>query len=110
MPPKTDDIEDRIARASEAIDKDPTLKGTKAAAKFQALYDRLIARRRGRPASYTWGRHNKKLSTPQDSSLKDYCLMLYASRRNPNLDTIQTGAIRLVYYETGDTDLSVSRR
>ena len=107
MPPKTDDIEDRITRASEAIDNDPTLKGTKAAAKFQAPYDRLIAWRRGRPASYTRGRHNKKLSTPQDSSLKDYCLMLYVSRCNPNLDVIQTSATRLVYYEAGDTDLSV---
>ena len=39
---KTDDIEDRITRASKAIDKDLILKGTKVVIKFQALYNRLI--------------------------------------------------------------------
>jgi hypothetical protein len=94
MPPKAESAKDRITKASEAIDKDPTLKGTKAVAKFRAPYDRLMARRRGRPLSNTRGGHNKKLSAPQDASLKDYCLMLYASRRSPNLDTIQTSANR----------------
>jgi hypothetical protein len=60
------------------MDKDLKLGGTKVVAKFNALYDRLMARRRGRPASYTRGGYNKKLLAPQDSSLKDYCLMLYA--------------------------------
>ena len=64
MPPKNDPIEARITRASKAMDNDPTLKGTKAAAKFGAPYDRLMARRRGRPASRTRGRHNKKLLVP----------------------------------------------
>jgi hypothetical protein len=61
MPPKNDPIEARITRASKAIDNDLTLKGIKVAAKFRAPYDRLIARRRGRPISYTRGRYNKKL-------------------------------------------------
>jgi hypothetical protein len=110
MPTKAERIEDRIAQASKAIDSDPKLKGTRAAAKFGAPYERLIARRRGRPASNTQGGHNKKLSAPQDESLKDYCLMLYTSRRNPNLEAIQTGASQLVYYETGDTNSLVLRR
>jgi hypothetical protein len=61
MPPKNDLIKARIIKASKAMDNDLTLKGTKAVAKFKALYDRLIARRRGRPASHTRGRYNKKL-------------------------------------------------
>jgi hypothetical protein len=44
MPPKAEAIEERIAKASEAIDRDPRLKGTKAAAHFGAPYDRLMAR------------------------------------------------------------------
>jgi hypothetical protein len=36
--------------------------------------------------------------------------MLYTSGRNSNLEAIQTGASRLVYYETGDTDFLVLRR
>jgi hypothetical protein len=110
MPPKAEAIEERIAKASEAMDRDPRLKGTKAAAHFGAPYDRLMARRRGRPASNSRGGHNKKLSVPQDESLRDYLLMLYTSGRSPNLEAIQTGASRLVYYDTGDIDSSVSRR
>jgi hypothetical protein len=52
MPPKNDSIKARITKAFKAIDNDPTLKGTKAIAKFKALYNRLIAQRRGRPASH----------------------------------------------------------
>ena len=66
MPRKSEDIEDRISKASKAMDEDPSLKGIKAAAKFRAPYDRLMARRRGRLASNTRGGYNKKLSTPED--------------------------------------------
>ena len=76
MPPKSRDIEQRIAQASKAMDEDRTLKGTEAAARFQAPYHRLMARQRGRPASHTRGGHNKKLLEPEDESLKDYILML----------------------------------
>jgi len=110
MPPKTHEIEDRITKASEAMDNDPTLRGIAAAARFGAPYQRLMARRRGRPASHTRGGHNKKLSEPQDSALKDYIFMLYASGHSANLEAIQTSASRLVYYETGDAKSSVSRR
>ena len=110
MPPKSEAIEERIARASEAMDQDPRLRGTKAAVQFVVPYDRLMARRRGRPASNSRGGHNKKLSVPQDKSLRDYLLMLYTSGRSPNLEIIQTSASRLVYYDTGDIDSSVSRR
>jgi hypothetical protein len=66
MPRKLEDIKDRISKASKIMDKDPSLKGTKAAAKFGALYNRLMARRRGRPISNTRRGHNKKLSIPKD--------------------------------------------
>jgi hypothetical protein len=88
MLPKAEAIEERITKASEAMDRDPKLKGAKAIAYFGASYDRLIARRRGRPTSNSRGRHNKKLLVPQDKSLRDYLLMLYTSRRSPNLEAI----------------------
>jgi hypothetical protein len=48
MPAKSYAIKKRVIKASKAIDNNPTLKGTVAAAKFGASYNRLIARRRGR--------------------------------------------------------------
>ena len=110
MPPKSEAIEERIARASEAMDQDPRLRGTKAIVQFVVPYNRLIARQRGRPASNSRGRHNKKLLVPQDKSLRDYLLMLYISGQSPNLEIIQTSASRLVYYDTSDIDFSVSCR
>jgi hypothetical protein len=92
------------------MDKDPKLKGTKAAAKFGAPYNRLMARRRGRPASNTRGGHNKKLSAPQDESLKDCIYMLQASGRAADRVAIQSTTTRLLYYETGDSEISVSSR
>jgi hypothetical protein len=61
MPPASHEIEARIAKACEAIDNNPKLKGIAATAQFGALYYRLIARRRGRPPSYTRGGYNKRL-------------------------------------------------
>jgi hypothetical protein len=110
MPTKVELIEEKVIQASKAMDKDPTLKGTKAAAKFRAPYDRLMARRRGRPASNTRGGHNKKLSGPQDESLKDYIFMLWASSRVANREAIQRAATQLLFYETGDSNISVSSR
>jgi hypothetical protein len=43
MPAKSYTIEERVIKASKAIDNNPTLKGTVVAAKFRAPYDRLIA-------------------------------------------------------------------
>jgi hypothetical protein len=76
MPPKSRDIEERVAKASAAMDKDPRLKGTKAASQFEAPYDWLMARRCGRPASHSRGGTNKKLSESEDEALKEYILML----------------------------------
>ena len=61
MPPKADPIEDAIQKASAAMDADPALKGVAAAKEFGAIYSRLMARRRGRPASSSQGGHNWKL-------------------------------------------------
>jgi hypothetical protein len=110
MPPKSEAIKERIARASEAMDQDPRLRETKAAVQFIVPYNRLMARRRGYPASNSRGGYNKKLLVLQDKSLRDYLLMLYIFGRSPNLEIIQTSASRLVYYDTGNINSSVSRR
>jgi len=60
MPFTHNEIKAAIAEASAAMDLDPSLKGTVAAHEFGANYTRLIARRRGRLASNTRSRHNKK--------------------------------------------------
>jgi hypothetical protein len=39
MPPKAEAIEERIAKASKAMDRDPRLKETKAIAHFGAPYN-----------------------------------------------------------------------
>jgi hypothetical protein len=64
MPQTNEEIEATIAEASEAMDRDPYLKGAAAARTYNANYTRLMARRRGRPASNTRGGHNKKLTEP----------------------------------------------
>jgi hypothetical protein len=109
MPPKSLDVEVAISKASEAMDKDPKLKGTKAALRYGAPYDRLIRRRQGRRASNTRGGHNKKLSVPQDGALKDYIMMLYSAGTSANLDEIHTAASRLLYYVLGDPKSAPSR-
>ncbi len=62
--PKANSIEIAIQNASAAIDADPTLQGTDAAKQYNAIYQRLMARRRGRPSSSTRGGHNQKLQDP----------------------------------------------
>jgi len=76
MPPKQTDIKERIAKASQAIDDDPTLKATKAALWFGAPYQRLLACQKGRLASNTRGGHNKRLDAPWDDALKEYIIVL----------------------------------
>jgi hypothetical protein len=46
MPPKADSTEIAIQNALAAMDADPTLKGTDAAKQYNAIYQRLMARRR----------------------------------------------------------------
>jgi hypothetical protein len=110
MPPKPLKIKEAIAKASKAIDRDPKLKETKAAVQYGAPYHQLMARRRGRPASNTRGGHNKKLSAPEDSALKDYIFMLYSAGTSANTNETQTAASRLLYYVSGDTKASISCR
>jgi hypothetical protein len=110
MPPKSEAIKERIARASEAMDQDPRLRGTKAIVQFVVPYNRLMARRRGRPTSNSRGGYNKKLSVLQDESLRDYLLIFYISGRSPNLEIIQISTSRLVYYNTSNINSSISRR
>jgi len=61
MPPKADSIEIAIQKALAAMDADPTLKGTDVAKQYNAIYQRLMAWRQGRPSSSTRGGHNQKL-------------------------------------------------
>ena len=110
MPPKPSKIEEAIAKASKAMDRDPKLKGTKAAVQYGAPYHQLMARRQGRPASNTRGGHNKKLSAPEDLALKDYIFMLYSAGTSANTNEIQTAASRLLYYVSGNAKASISRR
>ena len=86
MPLTNEEIEEAIAQASEAMDKDPTLKGAEAARWYNAIYSRLMARRKGRPSSNMRGGQNKKLSEPQDHALKDYLLMLHWAGTSANMD------------------------
>jgi hypothetical protein len=95
MPPKVDSIENAIQMASAAMDADPHLKGTDAAKKYGAIYQRLMARRRGRPASNTRGGHNKKLENLQDHIVQDYLLMLYHAGTSANLEALCNGCVLL---------------
>jgi hypothetical protein len=67
-----------------------------------------MARRRGRSASYTRGGHNKKLSEPQNSALKDYLLMLYHAGTPATLEEVVLASNRLLWY-SGSME-TVSRR
>lgn len=110
MPLNNTEIEANIAAASAAMDANPRLPATKAARQFNAPYQRLLARRKGRPHSGTRGGTNKKLSIVQDTALKEYILMLHACGTSPNLDNVRLAANRLLFYETGDPEKAVSQR
>ena len=88
MPLNNTEIEANIAAASEAMDANPRLSATKAARQFSAPYQRLLARQKGRLYSATRGRTNKKLSTVQDSALKEYILILHGCGTSLNLDSV----------------------
>jgi hypothetical protein len=104
MPPEPHEIEERIAKASHVIDNDPYLRGTKAAKQFGALYEYLMARRCGRPPSYSQGRQNKKLSVLQDDTLKEYILILQYSGRRANIYEIRIAIGRLLFWSSGDSN------
>jgi hypothetical protein len=106
MPPKVDSIENAIQMASAAMDADPHLKGTDAAKKYRAIYQRLMARRWGRPVSNTRGGHNKKLENPQDHTVQDYLLMLYHAGTSANLEALMVAANRVLFYSGKSSDVS----
>jgi hypothetical protein len=108
MPPTNDEIEAAIVRASAAMDLDPTLKGVVTAKKYQANYRRLMACRRGRPASNSRGGHNKKLSEPQDHALKEYLLLLHGLGTSPNREVLITASNHVLYY-SGSTATVLNR-
>ena len=108
MPPKADSIEIAIQNALAAMDADPTLKGTDAAKQYNAIYDRLMARRRGRPSSSTRGGHNQKLQDPQNYAVQDYLTMLHYAGTSANLEALVLAANRVLFY-SGSTG-TVSRR
>jgi hypothetical protein len=108
MPPESHEIEEHIAKASHVMDNNPYLRGTKAAKQFGALYERLMARRHGRPPSHSRGGQNKKLSAPQDDALKEYILMLQYSGRGANIHEIRAATGRLLFWSSGDSNSLVS--
>jgi hypothetical protein len=84
--------------ASPAMDADPILKGTDAAKQYNAIYSRLIARRRGRPPSSTRGGHNQKLQDPQNHATKDYLTMLHHASTSANLEALVLSANQVLFY------------
>jgi hypothetical protein len=88
MPLNNTEIEANIAVASAAMDANPRLSATKATCQFSTPYYRLHTRQKGHLDSVTRGRTNKKLSTVQDSALKEYILMLYNCSTSLNLNSI----------------------
>lgn len=110
MPVKTTEIEAKVAAASTAMDADPRLKAAEAARQFGAPYYRLIGRRKGVPPSNSRGGHNKKLSIVQDQALRDYIFMLHSCGTPANQDTVKLAANRLLYYNSGNLESSVSTR
>jgi hypothetical protein len=110
MPLNNTEIEANITAASTVMDANPRLSATKAVCQFSVLYQRLLARQKGRLPSTTRGGTNKKLSTVQDSTLKEYILMLHGCGTSLNLDSVWLATNWLLFYETGDTERTVLQR
>ena len=108
MPTKANSIEIAIQNASAAIDADPTLKGTDAAKQYNAIYQQLMARRRGCLPSSTRGGHNQKLQDPQNHAVEDYLTMLHYAGKSANLEILVLAANRVLFY-SGSTS-TVSRK
>jgi hypothetical protein len=98
MPPKADSIEIAMQNASAAMDADPTLKGTDVAKQYNAIYQRLMAQRRGRSSSSSRGGHNQKLEDPQNHAVQDYLTMLYHASTSANLKALVLAANRVLFY------------
>src|SRR5438876_7698981 len=106
MPPQADSTEIAIQMASAAIDADPTLKGTDTAKQYNAIYSRLMARRRGRPPSSARGGHNQKLQDPQNHAVKDYLTMLHYAGTSANLEALVLSANQVLFYSRATRTVS----
>ena len=73
---------------------------------FNCSYFRLLARSHGRRPSSSRGGHNKKLSEPEDSALKDYLLMLYYAGTPANVNELHKAANRLLYFKGEGEEVS----
>jgi hypothetical protein len=110
MPRKTTQIESQIETALAAMDANPFLKPSVAARDYAVPYRTLLRRHNGGKPSNSRGGHNKKLNSVQDQALRDYIFMLHGCGTPANLETVLTGANRLLFYSTGDLKQTVSRR
>jgi len=63
-----------------------------------AIYQRLMAWRRGRPSSSTRGGHNQKLQDPQNHAVQDYLTMLHYAGTSANLEALVLAANRVLFY------------
>ncbi|RFU31685.1 hypothetical protein B7463_g4640, partial [Scytalidium lignicola] len=90
--------ESRIAEAIEYIQLNPHAKIAPIARSFNVPYQKLRARLIGRNPSSSRGGHNKKLSEPQETALKDYMMLLYHSGTPGTIEVLIQAANRLLYY------------
>jgi hypothetical protein len=101
MPSPNDLIEDAIAKASNAMDKDPKLNAKEAARRHSAIYTRLLARRKGRKPSSSRGGHNKNVTAPQDGALLDYIETMFYAGTALNQESLTQAANRLLAWSNG---------
>ncbi|RFU24351.1 hypothetical protein B7463_g11984, partial [Scytalidium lignicola] len=90
--------ESRIAEAIEYIQLHPHAKIAPIACSFDVPYYKLRVRLNGRNPLSSCGGHNKKLSKPQETALKDYMMLLYHSGTLGTIETLIQAANRLLYY------------
>jgi hypothetical protein len=106
MLPRADSIKIDIQNASAVMDADPTLKRTDAAKQHNAIYQWLIARRRGRPLSSTKGGYNKKLQDSQNYTMQDYLIILYYTGTSANLEALILATNRVLFYSSSTSTVS----
>lgn len=98
MATPSEQIENAISMASEAMDEDPKLTGKEASRRFNAIYSRLMARRRGQTRSNKRGGHNKKLNIPQQQALLDYIDLMFTAGTPINMQEVTRCANHILYW------------
>jgi hypothetical protein len=96
MATPNDLIEDAIAKASADMDKDPQLKASVAARRHNAIYQRLVVRRKGRKPSSSHGGQNKAVNASQDGALLDYIETMFYAGTTINQASLTQAANRLL--------------